>query len=289
MLSFVLRRAILRPGIFSFSTVPKLPTCAILSNRYLLSNWYPALAMQRNLATIAKDQNSGAAANSEPEPEPESKRKSTRRKAGSSTKVAGKVTGKKTERAKETKMKPKPKITIKPGDLPPKSPGSIYTLWFAEWYRSQPKIEGPQAAQNRIREAAKVWHTISESDKQRYREKLYDLRAEYHRRLEEWRKQVDPGVLRELNLRRVASGRRRIRGPSSGRPIPGFFRYFLYVRQHEYPRTEEDYKTYFRAVAQRASSQWKAMSDAERAKYTDEAKADFAAWREKRAESQARQ
>ncbi len=33
----------------------------------------------------------------------------------------------------------------------------------------------------------------------------------------------------------------------------------------EYPRTEEDYKTHFKAVSERASRQWKAMSDAEKA------------------------
>lgn len=40
--------------------------------------------------------------------------------------------------------------------------------------------------------------------------------------------------------------------------------YSMHVRA-EYPRTEGDYKTYFKNVAARAGSQWRAMSDAEKA------------------------
>lgn len=43
--------------------------------------------------------------------------------------------------------------------------------------------------------------------------------------MEEWREQIDPAVLRELNRRRVAKGRYRIRGPETGRPLSGYFRY----------------------------------------------------------------
>ena len=97
--------------------------------------------------------------------------------------------------------------------------------------------------------------------------------------MEEWRENVDPAILRELNRRRVARGIHRIRGPR--RPKTGFMRYvcgytyssssveqsssyFQHVRE-ENPRTEEDYQTYFKAVVRRTSSQWKAMSDAEKA------------------------
>lgn len=102
---------------------------------------------------------------------------------------------------------------------------------------------------------------------------------EYHRRIEEWREKVDPAVLRELNRRRVAKGHRRIRGPR--RPTTGYLRYvyeytyssssveqgssFLAHVRDEYPRTEEDVRTHFKATIVRASSQWRAMSDAEKA------------------------
>ena len=45
------------------------------------------------------------------------------------------------------------------------------------------------------------------------------------KRREEWRTQVDPRVLRELNRRRVAKGLPRIRGPRTGRPLNGYLRY----------------------------------------------------------------
>ncbi len=43
--------------------------------------------------------------------------------------------------------------------------------------------------------------------------------------MEEWRENVDPAILGELNRRRVAKGRLRIRGPSSTRPLSGYLRY----------------------------------------------------------------
>jgi hypothetical protein len=102
---------------------------------------------------------------------------------------------------------------------------------------------------------------------------------EYQRRIEEWHEKVDPAVLRELNRRRVAKGHIRIRSPR--RPATGYARYvyeytyssssveqgsrfFVHVRK-EYTKTEDDPKTRFKTAAERASSQWRAMSDAEKA------------------------
>jgi hypothetical protein len=97
----------------------------------------------------------------------------------------------------------------------------------------------------------------------------------------DWHEKVDPAVLRELNRRRVAKGHRRLRGPRDPRPTSGYIRYvyeytyssssieqgssFLMRVRNEYTRTEEDYGAYFKAVASRASNQWRAMSDAEKA------------------------
>ncbi|KAH9960624.1 hypothetical protein BC827DRAFT_1376608 [Russula dissimulans] len=258
MLSLVLRRAILRTG----PAAQKFPTRAVLFSAC------PSRTAQRKFATVTKDGKSGSTTSSESELEAKSKPKSTGRKKTSSTEAAGKGKA----------IKPKA-VTIRPEDKPPKSPGSPYTLWMSEWFLSQPKIDGLPAAQNLVKQGAEVWRTVSEHEKQRYREKWNDLRVEYLRRVEEWREQVDPAVLRELNRRREARGLSRIRGDS--RPLSGYFRYVQDVRQ-EYPRTEEDNKTYFKALIQRASSQWKTMNDVEKAKYLEPARADLAAWREKR-------
>ncbi|KAI0251010.1 hypothetical protein BJV78DRAFT_1213722 [Lactifluus subvellereus] len=277
MLSFFLRRALLRSGTF--------PTARVFQTRAIFPNHRLTWVLQRSLAVTSNDLNSGSTADSEPEPE--SKPKSRGRKAGPSTKVAGKDKSK-TDSKRRAKTAVKQKITIKSQDRPPKAPGSAYTLWFTDWCRSQPKSESREAAQNNVKQGAQIWSTVSDYDKQRYQEKFNSLRAEYVRRIEEWREHVDPVILRELNRRRVAKGLSRIRGPRTGRPMPGFFRYFQRIRE-EYPRTEDDQKAYFKAVAGWASGQWKALSDAEKAKYNDPARAEFAAWRENRkAESQAK-
>jgi len=276
MLSFPLRRVLSHPGIFSIARV--LPGRAISSNQSL------AMTVQRNLATTA----TGSTTDSEPAPEPESKLKSAHRKTGSSAKAAGKdkKNGDVERRAK--KAEKELKVTISPKDRPPKHPGTPYILWMTDWFRTQPKIENSEMAQSRVKEGAEIWHTVSDYDKQQYQEKFEVLRAEYNKSIEEWREKVDPAVLRELNRRRVAKGLSRIRGPGTGRPMTGYSRFCIHLRD-EYPRTDEDHQTHFKALAARASSQWKGMSDVEKAKYVDPAKADFAAWHEKRkAESQAK-
>jgi len=249
--------------------------------RAVLSNQCLALCARRNFGTTTtNNRDSESTTTSEPGPEPElkSKRKSSKK---------GK--GEKATKRRAKKVETKKKIVIRPEDRPPKAPATPFTLWFSDWYREQPKIESLETAQGTIKKGAQIWHTVSEYEKQQYREKYESLRADYNKRREEWRAQVDPRIFREINRRRAAKGLPRIRGLKSGRPMTGFFRYFQQVRE-EYPQTEEDNKTYIKALAVRASGQWKAMSDTEKAKYNDPAKAEFAAWREKRrAESQVKQ
>lgn len=62
---------------------------------------------------------------------------------------------------------------------------------------------------------------------QRYREKSDVLRAEYYKRIEQWRESVDPSIIHELNRRRLAKGMTRMRGIGQGvkRPMTGYHRY----------------------------------------------------------------
>jgi hypothetical protein len=189
----------------------------------------------------------------------------------------------KTQRSEKTEAKQK-KIIIKPEHRRPKRPGTAYTQWFSDWIRTQPKADGALAAQNYIRQGAQTWHTVPEHDKQRYKEKFQALKKEHDQRMEEWREQIDPAVLGEMNRRRIAKGLNRIRGPSTGRrPASGFFRYFQEVRENT-PRkqAQDNYPEYFKALGERAGNQWRAMSEAEKAEYNDPAKAEYAVWREKR-------
>jgi len=283
MLSFVLRRARLRlPG--TFRVVQRLPTHAVLSNQRL------TLTFQKNFATTPNNRNKESTPSVEPEPEPEpkSKPRSTRTKKTSSAKVEGKRKVKNVKREVEKTTETEQKVTITSQDRPPKPPSNSFGLWFSEWSRSQPKIEGRPNAHSRLKEGTLLWKAVSDHEKEQYRERANGLRAEYKKHLEEWRGTVDPTVLKEMNRRRVANGKTRIRAPPTGRPLTGYTRFSMDVRR-EYPGTETDPRARFNAVNTWIGSQWKAMSDTEKAKYTDPAKADFAAWREKQgAESQAK-
>ncbi|KAH9003312.1 hypothetical protein EDB86DRAFT_2891417 [Lactarius hatsudake] len=274
MLSFVFRRTLLRSGTL-LSSRGLLP-CAIAPNRPL--TW----PVKRGFATTSGDLDSGSTADSELG----SKRKSSNRKTGSGTKVVRKAKAEGKTKRSAKKAPAKPKITIKPGDRPPKRPGTAYTLWSSEWIRTQPKSDSLLASQNYIRQAAQTWHTVSEDDKKRYEEKSEGLMIEHKRRMEEWRKEIDPAVLRELNRRRALKGQRRIRGPPHNRPLSSFFRYLQEVRENT-PRTQAPVPS--TVLAQSAGSQWRAMSEAEKAKYNDPSSAEFTAWREKRKEGHAKQ
>ena len=182
MLSFLLRRALLRPAM--------LPTAQILSARPILSSRFLALSVRRSLATtsIARDAESTPTTEPEPAPKSKSKPKATRKKSASTTKASGKRKAKKPakRRAKkvETKKKSMPRsipfgsptriyrsrplfaVTIGPQDKPPKPPGSAYILWLTEWLREQPKIENLEHAQSVTKKGAQTWHTVSDYEKQ---------------------------------------------------------------------------------------------------------------------------
>ncbi|KAI0288317.1 hypothetical protein BC826DRAFT_1039132 [Russula brevipes] len=262
MLSFVLRRARLRlPG--TFRVVQRLPTHAVLSNQRL------TLTFQKNFATTTNNRNKESTPSVEPEPEPKSKPRSTRTKKTSSAKVEGKRKVKNVKREVEKTTETEQKVTIT----------NSFGLWFSEWSRSQPKIEGRPNAHSRLKEGSLLWKAVSDHEKEQYRERANGLRAEYKKHLEEWRGTVDPTILKEMNRRRVANGKTL---------LSKIFSFSMDVRR-EYPGTETDPRARFNAVNAWIGSQWKAMSDTEKAKYTDPAEADFAAWREKRgAESQAK-
>lgn len=57
-------------------------------------------------------------------------------------------------------------VVIRPEDMPPKSPSTPYTLWLADWYREQPKVESREDAQGMMKKGAQVWRTVSEYEKQ---------------------------------------------------------------------------------------------------------------------------
>ncbi|KAH9173830.1 hypothetical protein EDB89DRAFT_1956492 [Lactarius sanguifluus] len=274
MLSFVFRRALLRSGTL-LSSRGLLP-CAIAPNRPL--TW----PVKRGFATTSGDLDTGSTADSELGSKP----KSSDRKTGSGTKEARKdKTKRKTKRsAKKTPVKQK--IAIKPEDRPPKRPGAAFSQWFSEWIRTQPKADSLLASQNYVRQAAQIWHTVSEDDKKQCKEKFEGLMIEHNRRMDEWRKKIDPAVLRELNRRRALKGHRRIRGLSDKRPMSAFFRYLQEVRENT-PRTQAPVRC--TVLAESAGSQWRAMSEAEKAKYNDLTSAEFTAWREKRKEGRAKQ
>jgi len=179
MLSFLLRRTLLRPAMLS--------TTQILSTRPILSNRFLALSVLRSLATTSIARDAESTTTSEPKPAPKSKPKSTRKKSTSSRKAPGKGKIKKPakRRAKKVETKksmplsipfssliriycPRPLFTVTIGSQhkPPKAPGSAYILWYTEWLREQPKIESREGAQSLAKKGGQTWPTVSDYEKQ---------------------------------------------------------------------------------------------------------------------------
>ena len=180
MLSFLLRRALLRPAMLS--------TTQMISTRPILSNRFLALSVRRSLATTSIARDAGSTPTSESKSAPKPKPKTTRKKSASSTKASGKKKAKKPAKrgAKkaETKKKSMPRsipfssptriyrsrplftVTIDPQDMPPKGPPSAYLLWLSEWRREQAKVENLETPTSLVKRGAQAWHTVSDYEKQ---------------------------------------------------------------------------------------------------------------------------
>ncbi|EPQ51543.1 hypothetical protein GLOTRDRAFT_140950 [Gloeophyllum trabeum ATCC 11539] len=183
------------------------------------------------------------------------------------------------------KAKAKPKVkkvkTDKPRltqeDLPPKKPPPPYVIFYSRYLNGLPQpIRGPSAVLQAARTASGIWKEMSEHEKQAFSDEYRSLLPEYEKAREAYWTKVDPAVVRRINKEKAKDGKRRLRSPVSRRvPNP----YALFVKENAAEiRAGLDSNSLtprqmVGATGKEAAQRWKALSEEEKKRYVDEAKA----------------
>ena len=119
---------------------------------------------------------------------------------------------------------------------PPRPPANVFGLYYKQYLKQVGRPDSKLVANDRVREASKIWATFSTEQKQvrsfrspffhstliptrvcaylqPYYEEYRALREDYEKKREEYYKNVDPKLLRDMNKARAAKGKPRYHGP----------------------------------------------------------------------------
>ncbi|KAI5117606.1 hypothetical protein M0805_006719 [Coniferiporia weirii] len=205
------------------------------------------------------------------------------KKTEKSTKKSSKENATKLKKPTKKKETVKPaKVKVTSQDMPPPKPGGPYFVFFRKYFAD---VDLSNASDKRTaivqasKDAAAVWQGLSESEKQVYRDEYVAARAVYEKKREEYFKTVDPAVLKEINRRRAARGKPKIKTPTTNRkPLTSFFLYLADERKALSPVEGPDGPEQMIAFAKARGEKWRTMSDADKQTYVDrynEAKKEF--------------
>lgn len=178
---------------------------------------------------------------------------------------------------KKVPAKPK-RVTVSKDMMPPKQPPMPYIIFFSEYNAKLPKVSSMEAMAPRSRDCGVAWNNLPDAEKQTYHEKYNALREDYLKERAEWFKRVDPKVLRELNKRYHAKGKRRMHKPKDPaapkRPLTSFM-YFI----QDYRNSNPVDGLPATKIGARAGETWRGMSDEAKQPYIDRSREAIAAAR----------
>ncbi|KAF7760262.1 transcriptional regulator family: HMG [Agaricus bisporus var. burnettii] len=148
----------------------------------------------------------------------------TTTKAKVKAKPKAKTTGRKKKVAKKVA---KPVFTREQLKVPTRRPAGGYLTFVAEQFAKQPKVSTSEGARERTRNIAAQWRTLTEQEQQAYKDKATEAGKKVKADFETWIENLDPAILREINRRRKARGKQKIRAPSKGPkgPVPAFLQF----------------------------------------------------------------
>ncbi|EAU86918.1 hypothetical protein CC1G_13078 [Coprinopsis cinerea okayama7 len=167
-----------------------------------------------------------------------------------------------------------PRSRLSPAEraaLPPRRPKSPYLRFFLEWINKNPS-ETRSFTENAV-EASAAWRNLTLGEKANYAVPAAE-KEEYQRKMEEWRKQADPKIVKSINEVRVNQGKPRLR-PKVGTRSPGAFALFVkdwFAKHAASDMSPEERQKY--SGSQRialAAETWKALSEEEKKPYQDAA------------------
>jgi len=205
--------------------------------------------------------------------------KATVKKPAKKVAAKRKPVAKKKPIKKAIKKKPKKPIVKKPrlvanSDVP-RPPGSPFALFVKN---RQPSHSGLPVL-DRLKAAASEWHALPETDKNDWKSRANAAKEDYHRIYEQYITGLSPvEIAKENSIRRKLKRngqKRNIRPLVDSRrpkkPLSAFFLFLRETRDSSLPPME---------IGKRAGEAWRSMSDGEKAKYTHQAKTEYAKYKE---------
>jgi hypothetical protein len=211
---------------------------------------------------------------SEPEEDSPKTEKTTTSKANKASKPE-----KKQKRGVTKEPKLEPKVVITDDMKPPRIPAGSFFRFSREWFSNRPKSKSILEQAELAKECGVAWQSLSEDEKQPYRETARIEREAYSKERRQWLENVDPLVLKGLNKLQAAKGKPRIKPlkkqNDNGRPLNPFLQFTIDFRSEQgqvVPPTE---------IFRRAGEAWRALSDTERQPYRDRFDNERDAWRER--------
>ncbi|KAL9709522.1 hypothetical protein Ac2012v2_007261 [Leucoagaricus gongylophorus] len=202
-------------------------------------------------------------------------------------KASAKVKAKAKTKAK-TKAKPKVKPTkkvkkdekksaFKSADLkvPPRPNPSPWTLFIKGHMNNAGKPI--QEAQSAVKKLAVEWKSMTPAQQRPYYDQAREQSEEIAKKFEEWRTNVDPLILREINKRRKLKGLPRILPSRTGerKPKPPFL---LYIQ--DFQKQQDSSVTYVETLKQ-AGAAWRKLSEEKKATYLQAYKKSYQEYRER--------
>ncbi|EJT99674.1 hypothetical protein DACRYDRAFT_109781 [Dacryopinax primogenitus] len=216
---------------------------------------------------------------------PSGKGRKTKAKKGKKPgKRVAKAAPKKRSRPVEKKVKEKL-------PQPPARPAGPYGLFTAA---NSVKYTKPPVTQEQFRQAASKlaadWQALPVEEKQVYYDDAARRLSEYHVALSEWSRDISYDMLRKINKQRRAKKQRNIRLAGHRDFIKPSNPYLIFVSDQRAipenwdgaPASGIARQSWF---VKKAASQWKKLSDAERATYVERAAKHNVAYRAQKAEA----
>ncbi|PFH47571.1 hypothetical protein AMATHDRAFT_67547 [Amanita thiersii Skay4041] len=200
------------------------------------------------------------------------RKKAAKKKTAAKPKVKAKP-----KRKAAPKPKPKPKIVLKREMLPPSSPGGPYLQFAKEYHAKYPIKSLPEAAEA-MKKCGAAWNALDKSEKEKYYEQYRKAFEEYAVKRAEYFATVDPEIIKEINRRKKAKGKSKIRPPpppvEQRRPMTSYLQFY-----HDYRKEHSQGASDLKILAAEAGKAWRELPEAKKQVYKDQYMARLETWR----------
>ncbi|KAJ3527592.1 hypothetical protein NMY22_g9730 [Coprinellus aureogranulatus] len=151
---------------------------------------------------------------------------------------------------KKPKKKPEPPVVVDKSQLPPKRPISSFSKFIME-HKDEIVREGPGALP--FGQLSAKWNELSAAEKKKYAPPTEEW-DRYYESFAQWKEDVDPKILKEINLRRKKKGMKPI---STKKHFANSYSIFLsevFAQKREHQTID---RTQVPIITKEAAEKWK--------------------------------